>query len=149
MHCFGIVLVLVKVVIIFRLCPLLKPHRFQFFFLFPPGIPCRAKNYVKGPRKYIKKTSYLHGCLDVACESNSTFDEALLVAQASDYVILVVRLDLTKKLKIEIELVIICLVNRWNLCQWLLLSEKRPLILVLTSGGPLDVSFAKGGWVSK
>ncbi|KAJ8444133.1 LOW QUALITY PROTEIN: hypothetical protein Cgig2_029908 [Carnegiea gigantea] len=72
------------------------------------GIPCRAKNYVE------------------ACESNSTFDEALLMAQASNYVILVVRLDLTKKLKIEIELVFLCLVNRWNSYLWLLLLAKGP-----------------------
>lgn len=108
------------------------------------GIPCRAKNYVEGLQKYIKKTSYVPGCLDVACETNSTFDKALPVAQGYDYVILVVGLDLTQETEDRDRVSLLLPGKQMELVSMVAAVSKRPLILVLTGGGPLDVSFAKG-----
>lgn len=108
------------------------------------GVPCKAKNYVEGLRKYVKKTSYVGGCLDVACESNSTFNEALLMAETSDYVILILGLDLTQETEDKDRVSLLLPGKQMELISLVAAVSKRPLILVLTGGGPLDVSFAKG-----
>jgi len=84
------------------------------------------------------------GCLDVACESYSTSDEAVHVATASDYVILVVGLDLTQETEDKDRVSLLLPGKQMELVSMVAAVSKRPLILVLTGGGPLDVSFAKG-----
>ncbi|KAL2904114.1 putative beta-D-xylosidase 6 [Bienertia sinuspersici] len=108
------------------------------------GVPCNAKTYVEGLQSYIKKTTYVGGCLDVACESNSKFDEAVLVAEASDYVVLVVGLDLTQETEDCDRVTLLLPGKQMELVSFVSSISKRPIILVLTGGGPLDVSFAKG-----
>ncbi|KNA13626.1 hypothetical protein SOVF_114930 [Spinacia oleracea] len=107
------------------------------------GIPCNAKSYVEGLQTYIKKITYVSGCLDVACESNSTFNEALLVAEMSDYVILIVGLDLTQETEDKDRITLLLPGKQMDLVSLVASVSRKPIILVLTGGGPLDVSFAE------
>lgn len=107
------------------------------------GIPCTVKSYLEGIQTYIKKTSYVGGCVNVACESNSTFDEALLVAESSDYVIVFVGLDLTQETEDKDRISLLLPGKQMELVSSVASVSKRPLILVLTGGGPLDVSSAE------
>lgn len=108
------------------------------------GVPCNANSYVEGLQTYIKKTTFVGGCLDVACESNSMFDEALSVAEASDYVILVVGLDLTQETEDRDRVTLLLPGKQMDLVALVASVSKRPVTLVLTGGGPIDVSFAEG-----
>ena len=79
----------------------------------------------------------------MACESGSTFDEALIVAEASDYVILVVGLDLTQETEDKDRVTILLPGKQMELVSLVASVSKKPIVLVLTGGGPLDVSFAE------
>ncbi|XP_074295151.1 putative beta-D-xylosidase 6 [Silene latifolia] len=108
------------------------------------GIPCNAKTYVDGVQMYIKQTSYVGGCLNVSCESDSMFVEAISVARKSDHVILVLGLDLSQETEDKDRVSLLLPGKQMDLVSLVAAACKRPLILVLTGGGPLDVSFAKG-----
>ncbi|KAK9670139.1 hypothetical protein RND81_13G180300 [Saponaria officinalis] len=107
------------------------------------GIPCSAKTYVDGLQMYIKQASYAVGCLDVACESDSMFAEAISMAREADYVILVVGLDLSQETEDKDRVSLLLPGKQMDLVSLVAAASKRPVILVLTGGGPLDVSFAK------
>ncbi|XP_021747584.1 probable beta-D-xylosidase 6 [Chenopodium quinoa] len=108
------------------------------------GFPCNAKSYVEAFQPYIKKTNYVKGCLDVDCESNSMFDEAVHVAKVSDYVILVVGLDLTQETEDKDRVTLLLPGKQMDLVSLVASVSNKRIILVLTGGGPLDVSFAEG-----
>ncbi|CAO2829504.1 unnamed protein product [Amaranthus hypochondriacus] len=135
--------------------PLNKNHVFSLAVIGPgansttfigglySGVPCHAESYFEGLQRYVKRTTYVGGCLDVACESSSTFDEALIVAEASDYVILVVGLDLTQETEDKDRVTILLPGKQMELVSLVASVSKKPVVLVLTGGGPLDVSFAE------
>lgn len=90
----------------------------------------------------MKHIYHAAGCQDVACNSSTYFAEALSIAKRADYVIVVAGLDLSQETEDH---------DRYSLllpgCQTELVLavaevSKKPLILVLTGGGPIDVSFA-------
>lgn len=61
------------------------------------GIPCNPKSMFDGHRAYIKKISYSTGCLDIACNSDVGFKEAVRTARKADIVVVVAGLDLTQE----------------------------------------------------
>ncbi|PQP99875.1 putative beta-D-xylosidase 6 isoform X1 [Prunus yedoensis var. nudiflora] len=77
------------------------------------GIPCSSKGLFEGLQENTKRASYAAGCLDVPCKSRAGFREAIHTVKMADFVVIVVA------------------------------ASKEPVILVLTGGGPLDVTFAK------
>ncbi|KAL9229517.1 hypothetical protein vseg_004975 [Gypsophila vaccaria] len=107
------------------------------------GIPCNAKTYVDGLRMYIKQASYTGGCLDVVCESDSMFAEAISCAREADYVILVAGLDLSQETEDKDRVSLLLPGKQMDLVSLVAAVGKKPVVLVLTGGGPLDVSFAK------
>ncbi|KAH9618896.1 hypothetical protein KSS87_010293, partial [Heliosperma pusillum] len=107
-------------------------------------VPCNAKTYADDLQMYIKQTSYIGGCFNVTCESDSMFAEAISVARKSDYVILVLGLDLSQETEDKDRVSLLLPGKQMDLVSLVAAVCKRPLILVLTGGGPLDVSFAKG-----
>lgn len=111
------------------------------FFLV--GTPCSPKSFFEGLKDYVKNIYYASGCVDVACHSDKGFNEAIHTAQIADFVVAVAGLDLTQETE-DLDRVSLLLPGQ----QMALISSvasvsKRPVILVLTGGGPLDVSFAK------
>ncbi|KAJ3695797.1 hypothetical protein LUZ60_001174 [Juncus effusus] len=107
------------------------------------GPPCIDVTPLGALMAYVKDTRFVAGCDSGACNSSVTIDQAAQVASSVDYVVLFMGLDQG----IESEGL-----DRTDLtlpgAQQILIScvakaAKKPVILVLLCGGPVDVSFAK------
>ncbi|XP_068656504.1 probable beta-D-xylosidase 6 [Aristolochia californica] len=107
------------------------------------GYPCRPVSLYEGQRAYVKKTLFARGCFNVSCESVAGFTEAIHVAQKADYVMVVAGLDLTQETEGLDRVSLLLPGKQMELISAIANVSRRPLILVLMGGGPMDVSFAK------
>ena len=105
------------------------------------GIPCKYTSPLQGLTALVP-TSYAAGCPDVQC-AKAALDDAKKIAASADATVILVGASLA----IEAESL-----DRINILlpgqQQLLVTEvanvsKGPVILVIMSGGGMDVSFAK------
>lgn len=78
----------------------------------------------------------------MACNSSSYFEEALSAARQADYVIVVAGLDLSQETEDHDRYSLLLPGYQTALIKAVSSVSKKPLILVLTGGGPVDVSFA-------
>ncbi|GJT67264.1 probable beta-D-xylosidase 6 [Tanacetum coccineum] len=108
------------------------------------GIPCSPTSIVEGLKKYVKKTTFSSGCVDVACTSKSGFKEAVSISNKADFVIIVAGLDLTQETEDRDRFSLLLPGYQTALVTAIGATSKKPIVLVLTGGGPLDVSFAQG-----
>ncbi|KAJ1419910.1 Immunoglobulin-like fold [Sesbania bispinosa] len=105
------------------------------------GIPCKYTSPLQGLTALVP-TSYAPGCPDVQCV-NAQLDDATTIAASADATVIVVGASLAIEAE-SLDRVNILLPGQ----QQLLVSEvanasKGPVILVIMSGGGMDVSFAK------
>lgn len=107
------------------------------------GIPCNPKSLSEGFEAYIKKTSYAKGCFNTSCDFDNGFDEAILTAKEADFVIIVAGLDLSQETEDHDRVSLLLPGKQKALVSSVAAASKKPVILVLTGGGPLDVSFAE------
>ncbi|CAG7911558.1 unnamed protein product [Brassica rapa] len=107
------------------------------------GKPCQRKTLFTELLEYVKKTSYASGCSDVACDSPAGFKEAVAVAKGADFVIIVAGLDLTQETEDKDRVSLSLPGKQRDLVTSIAAASKKPVILVLTGGGPVDVTFAK------
>ncbi|GLT46878.1 hypothetical protein SLA2020_206070 [Shorea laevis] len=107
------------------------------------GFPCEPKSLLDGLQEYVKQASYASGCNNISCDSHSGFDEAILAAKEADFVIVVAGLDISQETEDHDRVSLLLPGKQKNLVSCVANASKRPIILVLTGGGPLDVSFAK------
>ncbi|KFK25328.1 hypothetical protein AALP_AA8G098500 [Arabis alpina] len=107
------------------------------------GKPCQRKTLFTELLQYVKKTSYASGCSDVSCDSSSGFGEAVAIAKGADFVIVVAGLDLTQETEDKDRVSLSLPGKQKDLVSSIAAVSKKPVILVLTGGGPVDVSFAK------
>ncbi|KAL7224628.1 hypothetical protein ACSBR1_025989 [Camellia fascicularis] len=105
-------------------------------------IPCKYTSLLQGLEKFVSKVSYEPECSDMACSNNSQLRATTEVAAAANAVIVVVGLNQS----FETEML-----DRFNPTslgyQELLVFEvakvaRGPLVLVVMSGGLVDLSFA-------
>lgn len=108
------------------------------------GYPCDPQSLFEGLKAYVEKTSYAIGCLDVACISDTQFHKAIIVAKRADFVIVVAGLDLSQETEDHDRVSLLLPGKQMSLVSSVAAASKKPVILVLTGGGPLDISFAKG-----
>lgn len=108
------------------------------------GVPCNPASIIDGFKKYIKKTTHSFGCLDVSCTSNVGFPEAISVSKEADFVIVVAGIDLTQETEDHDRFSLLLPGYQMALITTIAATSKKPIVLVLTGGGPLDVSFAQG-----
>lgn len=107
------------------------------------GVPCSPVSYFEGLNTYVKKSYYASGCTDIPCNSDFGFKEAIHVAKKADYVIVVAGLDLSQETE-DLDRVSLLLPGKqMSLVSSIASASKKPIIVVLTGGGPLDVSFAE------
>ncbi|KAK6923224.1 Glycoside hydrolase family 3 C-terminal domain, partial [Dillenia turbinata] len=106
------------------------------------GFPCKPKSICDGFKAHVKRASFAAGCPDVACDSDDGFDEAIKIAQVSDYVIVVAGLDLSQEREDHDRVSLLLPGKQMELMSSVAASSKSPIILVLMGGGPVDVSFA-------
>ncbi|KDP20226.1 hypothetical protein JCGZ_09858 [Jatropha curcas] len=106
------------------------------------GPPCKTVTPLQGLQKYIKNTRYHRGCDTVAC-SSTTVDQAVKIAKEADQVVLVMGLDQTQEKEEHDRDDLVLPGKQQMLITSVAQAAKKPVILVLLSGGPVDVSFAK------
>ncbi|CAL2267324.1 unnamed protein product [Prunus armeniaca] len=107
------------------------------------GIPCSSKGLFEGLQEYTKRASYAAGCLDVPCKSRAGFREAIHTVKMADFVVIVAGLDLTQEREDHDRVSLLLPGKQMALVSSVAAASKEPVILVLTGGGPLDVTFAK------
>lgn len=107
------------------------------------GVPCNPKSLFKGFQAYIERTSYADGCFNVSCDSDDGFSEAIAIAKEADFVIIVAGLDLSQETEDYDRVSLLLPGKQMALVSSVAAASEKPVILVLTGGGPLDVSFAK------
>ncbi|KAI8018444.1 putative beta-D-xylosidase 5 [Camellia lanceoleosa] len=106
------------------------------------GIPCKYTSLLQGLEKFVSKVSYEPECSDMACSNNSQLRATTEVAAVANAVIVVVRLSQSFETEMP---------DRFNPTslgyQELLVFEvakaaRGPLVLVVMSGGLVDLLFA-------
>jgi hypothetical protein len=106
------------------------------------GPPCRFVTPLQALQSYIKQTVYHPACDTVQCSSASV-DRAVDVAKGADNVVLMMGLDQTQERE-ELDRTDLLLPGKQQeLIIAVAKAAKNPVVLVLFSGGPVDISFAK------
>ncbi|XP_064954351.1 probable beta-D-xylosidase 7 [Musa acuminata AAA Group] len=106
------------------------------------GPPCKGITPLGALQTYVGSTRYVAGCDSAACTSSS-INDAVQLAKSVDYVIMFMGLEQDQERE-DLDRVDLVLPGM----QQALISNvagaaKRPIILVLLSGGPVDITFAK------
>ncbi|XP_010428909.1 PREDICTED: probable beta-D-xylosidase 7 isoform X3 [Camelina sativa] len=105
------------------------------------GPPCKTVTPLDALRGYVKNAVYHQGCDSVAC-SNAAINQAVAVARNADHVVMIMGLDLTQE-KEDLDRVSLSLPGKQQeLITSVANAAKKPVVLVLICGGPVDVSFA-------
>ncbi|KAK4558318.1 hypothetical protein RGQ29_007885 [Quercus rubra] len=106
------------------------------------GVACGYTSPLQGIGRYIK-TIHQQGCADVTCADDKLFGAAVNVASQADATILVVGLDQTIEAEFKDRAGLVLPGRQQELVSKVAAASKGPTILVLMSGGPIDVAFAK------
>ncbi|KAF0896464.1 hypothetical protein E2562_024328 [Oryza meyeriana var. granulata] len=108
------------------------------------GKPCKYTTPLQGIARYAAQTVHQTGCTDVACKgSNQPIAAAVDAARRADATIIVAGLD--QKIEAEgLDRASLLLPGRQaELISSVAKASKGPVILVLMSGGPIDIGFAQ------
>ncbi|KAG9451582.1 hypothetical protein H6P81_011547 [Aristolochia fimbriata] len=106
------------------------------------GIPCKWISPLQALRNYVKNIRYVPGCQQVSC-SPVGISAPVEAAKSADHVILIMGLDQTQERE-ELDRVDLTLPGYQNtLITSVAKAAKNPVILVVMSGGPVDITFAK------
>lgn len=106
------------------------------------GIPCITITPLEGLQSYAN-VLYQPGCLDVACTSDSLIQSAVDSTLAADAVILIVGLDKSQEREDHDRAELVLPGEQQNLVSKVASSARGPVVLVIMSGGAVDVSFAR------
>ncbi|THU57495.1 hypothetical protein C4D60_Mb03t04140 [Musa balbisiana] len=106
------------------------------------GPPCKGITPLGALQTYVGSTRYVAGCDSAACTSSS-INDAVQLAKSVDYVIMFMGLDQDQERE-DLDRVDLVLPGmQQTLISNVAGAAKRPIILVLLSGGPVDITFAK------
>ncbi|KAK2994896.1 hypothetical protein RJ640_001879 [Escallonia rubra] len=137
-----------------RLLPLLRTEAMSLAVIGPnanvtqtllgnyEGPPCKNVTILQALQGYMKNTMYHQGCNAVNCTSVA-INEAVNIAKNTDYVILVMGLDQSQERESHDRVDLVLPGKQKSLILSVAKAAKKPIVLVLLSGGPVDVSFAK------
>lgn len=106
------------------------------------GPPCRSITLLQGLQSYVKNTVFHTGCDTVAC-SSASIDKAVEIAKGVDHVVLIMGLDQTQESEDHDRLDLLLPGKQKELITSVAKAAKKPVVLVLLCGGPVDISFAK------
>uniref|UniRef100_A0A0A9CPE1 Fibronectin type III-like domain-containing protein n=1 Tax=Arundo donax TaxID=35708 RepID=A0A0A9CPE1_ARUDO len=107
------------------------------------GVACDPTTFLKGIQAYVTQTTFAAGCKDVPCNSTDGFGEAVEAAKRADIVVLVAGLNLTEETEDHDRVSLLLPGKQMDLIHSVASVTKKPIVLVLLGGGPVDVSFAK------
>ncbi|PRQ39365.1 putative glycosidase [Rosa chinensis] len=106
------------------------------------GVACGYTTPLQGIGRYTK-TIHQQGCTDVACTGNQLFRAAEAAAWQADATVLVMGLDQSIEAEFRDRTGLLLPGHQQELVSRVAQASRGPTILVLMSGGPIDVSFAK------
>ncbi|TXG63321.1 hypothetical protein EZV62_010315 [Acer yangbiense] len=106
------------------------------------GVACGYTSPLQGIGKYAK-TTHQQGCKDVACVDDKLFNAAIDASRQADATILVMGLDQSIEAEARDRTGLLLPGRQQELVSNIAKSSRGPTILVLMSGGPIDVTFAK------
>ncbi|XP_034932153.1 putative beta-D-xylosidase [Populus alba] len=106
------------------------------------GVACGYTTPLQGISRYAK-TIHQSGCIDVACNGNQQFGMAEAAASQADATVLVMGLDQSIEAEFRDRKDLLLPGYQQELISRVARASRGPTILVLMSGGPIDVSFAK------
>ncbi|XP_027169499.1 probable beta-D-xylosidase 2 [Coffea eugenioides] len=106
------------------------------------GVACGYTTPLQGIGRFAK-TIHQQGCAGVACSSEELFGGAIDAARQADATILVMGLDQSIEAEFRDRAGLLLPGHQQQLVTRVAAASKGPTILVLMSGGPVDVSFAK------
>ncbi|XP_062184760.1 probable beta-D-xylosidase 6 [Phragmites australis] len=107
------------------------------------GVPCNPMTFLKGMQAYVSQTTFAAGCKDVPCNTTDGFGEAIEAAKRADIIVLVAGLNLTEEREDQDRVSLLLPGKQMDLIHSIASVTKKPLVLVLLGGGPVDVSFVK------
>ncbi|PKA52750.1 putative beta-D-xylosidase 2 [Apostasia shenzhenica] len=107
------------------------------------GIPCNYVSPLKGISLHVRTVHQL-GCSNVACVgSTQPIDEAVAAARRSDATIVIVGLDQSVEEETRDRDGLLLPGRQQELVEKVAVAARGPVILVLISGGSVDISFAR------
>ncbi|KAJ3681348.1 hypothetical protein LUZ60_015837 [Juncus effusus] len=106
------------------------------------GIPCKYISPLQAIGSYAE-TIYQIGCTNVACQGDQPIEAAVDAARNTDASILIVGLDWTIEGEQKDRIDLLLPGRQEDLVSNVAMASKGPFILVIMSGGPVDISFAK------
>ncbi|KAI4344812.1 hypothetical protein L6164_012000 [Bauhinia variegata] len=106
------------------------------------GVACGYTTPLQGIARYAKTVHHV-GCRDVACNNKQLFGSAEVAARRSDATVLVVGLDQSIEAEFRDRVGILLPGYQHELVTRAAGAARGPVVLVIMSGGPVDVSFAK------
>ncbi|XP_019426864.1 PREDICTED: probable beta-D-xylosidase 2 [Lupinus angustifolius] len=106
------------------------------------GIACAYTSPLQGIGRYAK-TIHEVGCTNVACKDDKQFVGALDAARQADATVLVMGLDQSIEAETMDRVGLLLPGYQQQLVSKVAAASKGPTILVLMSGGPVDITFAK------
>ncbi|TYG50912.1 hypothetical protein ES288_D10G214000v1 [Gossypium darwinii] len=106
------------------------------------GVACGYTSPLQGISRYAR-TIHQAGCSDVACDTNNLFGAAEVAAHKADATVLVMGLDQSIEAEFRDRVGLLLPGRQQELVSRVARASRGPTVLVLMSGGPIDVSFAK------
>ncbi|KAF7816951.1 putative beta-D-xylosidase 7 [Senna tora] len=107
------------------------------------GPACKIITPLQAFQHYVKNTIYHPGCDGgVKCPS-AQIDQAVEIAKKVDYVVLIMGLDQSQEREDRDRVHLDLPGKQQELINSVAKASKRPVVLVLLSGGPVDISSAK------
>lgn len=106
------------------------------------GVACGYTTPLQGIARYANTIHQL-GCMDVGCSDDKLFGEAIGAASQADATVLVMGLDQSVEAETVDRPDLLLPGRQQNLISKVAAASKGPTILILMSGGPIDVTFAK------
>ncbi|WVZ18323.1 hypothetical protein V8G54_005645 [Vigna mungo] len=107
------------------------------------GPPCKFVTILQGFQHYVKNAVYHPGCDGGPKCSSAKIEQAVEVAKKVDYVVLVMGLDQSEEREERDRIHLDLPGKQLELVNSVAEASKKPVILVLLCGGPVDISSAK------
>ncbi|KAL6662315.1 hypothetical protein ACP70R_000174 [Stipagrostis hirtigluma subsp. patula] len=106
------------------------------------GPPCESTTPLKGLQGYVRDVRFLAGCDSAACGFAAT-GQAVAMASSADYVFLFMGLSQKQEAEGIDRTSLLLPGKQQSLITAVAAAAKRPVILVLLTGGPVDITFAQ------
>ncbi|KAL3626581.1 Beta-D-xylosidase 1 [Castilleja foliolosa] len=107
------------------------------------GVPCGYTSPLQGISRYVETIYYEIGCASVTCVDNKRFRSAEKAASKTDVTVLVMGLSQAIEREGLDRVDLLLPGYQQELVSRVAKASRGPLILVLMSGGPIDITFAK------